>query len=257
YHFERYAKVDFLLWKTITSQARNWRSIYKGLILLQHLLINGAERIITDTIEHISELQHLADFAYFEGAMDRGNGVREKAISIMTLLENRPELERQRKEALDHFNHYGGVGAQSTVSRRASTESVGDGRRDSRQGSAAESRRNSRHGSASSGLGRERSDSQDIEFEKDREVYSMRLQALQNREKALLVAKEQGKATGEGQGHGHGHGASASVGGGTDGKPQSARKASKSKKGGRRSSSAGGPGAKDGRRESDPLVDLL
>lgn len=63
-----------LVWKTIDSPPRNWRSIAKALILLDHLVKNGAEKVVADAQQHIHDITYLNEFRYIEGNLDRGSG---------------------------------------------------------------------------------------------------------------------------------------------------------------------------------------
>lgn len=72
-----------LVWKTLDGPGRNWRSIAKGLVLVDHLLRHGAERIVSGVQQHIHDIRGLTDFSYLEGHIDRGNpgalGMRNSA----------------------------------------------------------------------------------------------------------------------------------------------------------------------------------
>ena len=63
-----------LVWKTIDSPPRNWRAIAKALILLDHLVKNGAEKVVADAQQHIHDITYLNEFRYIEGNLDRGSG---------------------------------------------------------------------------------------------------------------------------------------------------------------------------------------
>jgi len=63
-----------LVWKTIESPPRNWRAIAKTLILVDHLMKNGAEKVVGDVQMHIHDIRALSDFRYMEGSLDRGSG---------------------------------------------------------------------------------------------------------------------------------------------------------------------------------------
>lgn len=63
-----------LVWKTVESAPRNWRSIAKALILVEHLTKHGAEKVVGDVQQHIHDINALTEFRYFEGHLDRGTG---------------------------------------------------------------------------------------------------------------------------------------------------------------------------------------
>ena len=56
------------------AEGRQWRSVYKALSLLEHLIKNGTERVIENARDHMFKLRHLSGFSYHDGSVDRGNG---------------------------------------------------------------------------------------------------------------------------------------------------------------------------------------
>lgn len=63
-----------LVWKTIDSPPRNWRSISKALILVDHLIKHGAERVVADAQQHVHDIACLNEFRYVEAMYDTGGG---------------------------------------------------------------------------------------------------------------------------------------------------------------------------------------
>ena len=63
-----------MVWKTVESPARNWRAIAKALILVDHLIKNGAEKVVGDVQMHVYDIRALSEFRYMEGNLDRGSG---------------------------------------------------------------------------------------------------------------------------------------------------------------------------------------
>lgn len=63
-----------LLWKAVEAPPRNWRSIAKALILTDHLVKHGPERVVSDAKQHLHDFSALTEFRYMEGNFDRGNG---------------------------------------------------------------------------------------------------------------------------------------------------------------------------------------
>ncbi|XP_039122136.1 clathrin interactor EPSIN 2-like [Dioscorea cayenensis subsp. rotundata] len=41
-----------VIWKRINDTGKNWRHVYKGLIVLEYLVAHGSERVIDDIKEH-------------------------------------------------------------------------------------------------------------------------------------------------------------------------------------------------------------
>jgi epsin len=55
------------------KEARQWRQIYKSLVLLEYLVKNGSERVIDDARSHLSLIKVLRNFHYIdENAKDQG-----------------------------------------------------------------------------------------------------------------------------------------------------------------------------------------
>lgn len=63
-----------LVWKSVDAPPRNWRSIAKALILIDHLIRNGAEKVVGDVQHHIHDIAFLTEFRYLDGNLDRGRG---------------------------------------------------------------------------------------------------------------------------------------------------------------------------------------
>ncbi|CAM9696630.1 unnamed protein product, partial [Hapterophycus canaliculatus] len=99
-----------LVWKTIDSPPRNWRSIAKALILLDHLVKNGAEKVVANVQDHIHDITYLNEFRYMEGHLDRGSGVREKAQDLANLMSNPDRIQAERRKAKDLRAQYSGYG---------------------------------------------------------------------------------------------------------------------------------------------------
>ncbi|CAM9451354.1 unnamed protein product [Scytosiphon promiscuus] len=108
---DSYSSIMRLVWKTIESPPRNWRSIAKALILLDHLVKNGAEKVVADVQQHIHDITYLNEFRYMEGHLDRGSGVREKAQDLASLVRNPDRIHAERRRAKDLRSQYSGYGA--------------------------------------------------------------------------------------------------------------------------------------------------
>ena len=56
--YEAFPEVMGMLWKRMLHDDRtNWRRIYKSLLLLDYLLKNGSERVVTSAREHVYDLR--------------------------------------------------------------------------------------------------------------------------------------------------------------------------------------------------------
>lgn len=54
----------------------------QALTLLEHLVKNGAERIVEDVRDHMHKIRTLTDFNYYEGSQDRGSGGEGKRTRV-------------------------------------------------------------------------------------------------------------------------------------------------------------------------------
>lgn len=52
--------------------------VLQALALLEHLVKNGAERVIEDARDHLHRVRMLSDFNYYEGSLDKGTGGEHK-----------------------------------------------------------------------------------------------------------------------------------------------------------------------------------
>ena len=71
---ESYGVIMRKIWEAMDAEGRQWRSVYKALSLLEHLIKNGTERVIENARDHMFKLRHLSSFSYHDGMADRGNG---------------------------------------------------------------------------------------------------------------------------------------------------------------------------------------
>ena len=88
-----------LLWSSIESPSRNWKTLFKALTLLEFLVKNGPERIVEETRDRSFTLRPLQDFHATEGTIDRGTGVREKSKSLIELLGSNDQIRTEREKA--------------------------------------------------------------------------------------------------------------------------------------------------------------
>ena len=58
--YEQFPEVMGMLWKRMLQDNRtNWRRTYKSLLLLDYLIKNGSERVVTNAREHIYDLRSM------------------------------------------------------------------------------------------------------------------------------------------------------------------------------------------------------
>ncbi|KAI9283188.1 hypothetical protein BY458DRAFT_495726 [Sporodiniella umbellata] len=101
------------LYKRFTEkEAKQWRQIYKALVLLEYLVKNGSERVVPDARSHVYMIKMLRSFHYVdEKGKDQGLNVRNRAKELEELLNNTEMIKEERKKAIKNKNKYTGVGS--------------------------------------------------------------------------------------------------------------------------------------------------
>lgn len=61
-----------MVWKRLNDHGKNWRHVYKALVLLEYLLKTGSDRVALQCKENIYAIQTLKDFQYMEEGKDQG-----------------------------------------------------------------------------------------------------------------------------------------------------------------------------------------
>lgn len=63
-----------MLWQRMNDQGKNWRHVYKSLMLLDYLIKNGSKEVIQFCAEGFDDLYILEDFRHIdETGRDQGN----------------------------------------------------------------------------------------------------------------------------------------------------------------------------------------
>jgi epsin len=95
-----------VVWKRLNDHGKNWRHVYKSLVLLDHLIKYGNERVSQQCKENIFAIQTLKDFQYVEEQKDQGYNVREKAKQLVALLKDDERLRNERRKAQEGRERY-------------------------------------------------------------------------------------------------------------------------------------------------------
>ena len=105
-----------VIWKRLNDHGKNWRHVYKSLVLLDHLIKYGNERVSHQCKENIFAIQTLKDFQYIEDQKDQGYNIREKAKQLVALLKDDDRLRSERRKAQEARERYSrqAIGMDST-----------------------------------------------------------------------------------------------------------------------------------------------
>ncbi|RPD54516.1 ENTH-domain-containing protein [Lentinus tigrinus ALCF2SS1-7] len=99
-----YNELDFvdimeIIDKRLNDKGKNWRHVFKALVVLDYLLHSGSENVIVYCEENLYEIKTLREFQYIDDeGIDQGANVRHKAADITNLLTDRQRLHRERRD---------------------------------------------------------------------------------------------------------------------------------------------------------------
>ncbi|XP_062389209.1 epsin-3 isoform X2 [Sardina pilchardus] len=95
-----FTEVMGMIWKRLNDHGKNWRHVYKALMLLDYLIKTGSERVAQQCKENIYAIQTLRDFQYIDrDGQDQGIHVRERAKQLVSLIRDDERLRQERAQA--------------------------------------------------------------------------------------------------------------------------------------------------------------
>ncbi len=100
YNVVAFTEIMQMVWKRLNDHGKNWRHVYKALVLLDYLIKTGSEKVAQQCKENIFAIQTLKDFQYVEDGKDHGMNVRERAKQLVSLLKDDERLKNERTKAL-------------------------------------------------------------------------------------------------------------------------------------------------------------
>ncbi|VDM32363.1 unnamed protein product [Hydatigera taeniaeformis] len=147
YNVIAFTEIMQMIWRRLNDKSKNWRHVYKALILLEYIIKTGSDKVAVQCRENIHAIETLMDFYYVEDGKDVGNSVREKARSLNALLRDEERLQEERAKALlarERLMHGGALGTSAAAASAYSpplsfpraASAFGDDRRPSSQPSS-------------------------------------------------------------------------------------------------------------------------
>lgn len=113
--YEHFPEVMGMLWKRMLYENKYWRRIYKCLLLLNYLILNGSERVITSARDHLHDMRQLENFQHVdEAGKDQGLNIRHKVKEILEVIQDDQRLRDERKRAKTNKDKYVGM-ASNTI----------------------------------------------------------------------------------------------------------------------------------------------
>ncbi|XP_020291311.1 uncharacterized protein LOC109858450 isoform X2 [Pseudomyrmex gracilis] len=113
--YEQFPEVMSMLWKRMLQEnKRNWRRTYKSLLLLNYLVRNGSERVVTSSREHIYDLRSLENYTCLdEFGKDQGINIRHKVRELIDFIQDDDKLREERKKAKKNKDKYVGLSSEA------------------------------------------------------------------------------------------------------------------------------------------------
>uniref|UniRef100_A0A182PP69 ENTH domain-containing protein n=1 Tax=Anopheles epiroticus TaxID=199890 RepID=A0A182PP69_9DIPT len=113
--YEHFPEVMSMLWKRMLQDNKtNWRRTYKSLLLLNYLVRNGSERVVTSSREHIYDLRSLENYTFVdENGKDQGINVRHKVRELIDFIQDDDRLREERKKAKKNKDKYIGMSSDA------------------------------------------------------------------------------------------------------------------------------------------------
>ncbi|XP_053233102.1 clathrin interactor 1 isoform X2 [Podarcis raffonei] len=113
--YEQFPELMNMLWtRMLKDNKKNWRRVYKSLLLLSYLIRNGSERVVTSAREHIYDLRSLENYHFVdENGKDQGINIRQKVKEMVEFAQDDDRLREERKKAKKNKDKYIGVSSDS------------------------------------------------------------------------------------------------------------------------------------------------
>ncbi|GMT36043.1 hypothetical protein PFISCL1PPCAC_27340 [Pristionchus fissidentatus] len=101
YQYDNFHQVMTILWKRMFEDNKYaWRRVYKSLMLLNHLLSHGSERVIASARDHQFQMRSLEHYKCTdEKGKDQGINIRHRVKLILELVGDEELLRAERKKA--------------------------------------------------------------------------------------------------------------------------------------------------------------
>lgn len=94
--------------------------LFQSLLLLNYLVRNGSERVVTSSREHIYDLRSLENYTFTdEGGKDQGINVRHKVRELIDFIQDDDRLREERKKAKKNKDKYIGMSSDAMGGSRS------------------------------------------------------------------------------------------------------------------------------------------
>ncbi|KAG6905008.1 hypothetical protein DXG01_005646 [Tephrocybe rancida] len=118
YNRHGFVEVMGILDKRLSDIGKNWRCVYKSLLVLRYILLRGSDNVLFFLRDHIESISILRTFGYVsDDGHDYGNHVRRHAGKLVTFVRDDPR-HRERRRDLDARVVYEVYGSADSSGRR-------------------------------------------------------------------------------------------------------------------------------------------
>ncbi|GIY90303.1 epsin-2 [Caerostris extrusa] len=124
YNVVAFSEVMQVIWKRLNDHGKNWKHVYKALVLLDYLIKTGSEKVAHQCRENLFAIETLRDFQYTEEGKDQGVNVREKAKQLVALLRDEERLRQERARALKARERFAPLFGSSEFSPSSCDEDI-------------------------------------------------------------------------------------------------------------------------------------
>ncbi|KAK6170541.1 hypothetical protein SNE40_018913 [Patella caerulea] len=101
YNVVAFTEIMQMIWKRLNDDGKNWRHVYKAMVLLDYIVKTGSEKVAQQCKENFHAIKTLSSFQYIDADnKDQGMNVREKAKQLVALLSDDERLKNERAKAL-------------------------------------------------------------------------------------------------------------------------------------------------------------
>lgn len=134
--YEHFPEVMSMLWKRmLQDNKQHWRRTYKSLLVLNYLIKNGSERVVTSAREHIYDLRSLENYTYIDDiGKDQGVNIRHKVKELIDFIQDDDRLREERKKAKKNKDKYIGMSSDTIGMRFGSSRETWDDRSYNKEG---------------------------------------------------------------------------------------------------------------------------
>ena len=88
-----------------------WRRVYKSLLVLDHLIKNGSDRVVNSAKDHLYDLRSLQHYQAVDNkGKDQGINIRHRAKEIISLLSSDEAIRDARATARKNAAKFSGSG---------------------------------------------------------------------------------------------------------------------------------------------------